>query len=297
MESKNQKPTDGLSPKIAGMLYIVATPIGNMKDITYRAVEVLTQVDFIAAEDTRHSAKLLRGYGIETACIALHDHNERQVTPKLLDRICRGECGALICDAGTPLVSDPGYILVSTARKQGVPLVPIPGASAMLAALSVSGLPSDRFVFEGFLAAKPGARRRRLEALATETRTLIFYEAPHRIAETIQDLVSVFGGQRGAVLARELTKRFETIITGSLSELNRQVEADPFQQRGEIVLLIHGSDTLQGGDQLEQARILKLLLESLPVTQAASLAAKITGAKKNKLYQMALTIRQTRDDS
>lgn len=272
-----------------GTLYVVATPIGNLGDMTARAIAVLQQVDLIAAEDTRHSGPLLQHFGITTACIACHDHNERQIAAGLVERIQSGESVALISDAGTPLISDPGYLLVRTAREAGVPVVPVPGASAMIAALSVSGLPSDRFSFEGFLPAKSSARRQRLQALADEGGTLIFYESTHRIEESLADMAEVFGPERYVVIAREITKRFETVYGDTLAKLIAWVEADSNQCKGEFVVLVHGAEEPETREiDAEAERVLKLLLEELPVKQAAALAAKITGAKKNALYQFAL---------
>ncbi len=272
-----------------GTLYVVATPIGNLGDMTPRAIEVLQQVDLIAAEDTRHSGTLLQHFGIHTSCIACHDHNERQIAAGLVERMQRGESIALISDAGTPLVSDPGYYLVRSAREAGVPVVPIPGASAMIAALSVSGLPSDRFSFEGFLPAKSSARRQRLQTLADDSRTLIFYESTHRIEESLADMAVVFGPERYVVIAREITKRFETVYGDTLANLIAWIVADANQTRGEFVVMVHGAEAPETREiDAEAERVLKLLLEELPVKQAATLAAKITGAKKNALYQFAL---------
>lgn len=271
----------------AGTLYVVATPIGNLGDMTPRAVDVLKAVGHIAAEDTRHSGTLLRHFGINTPMIALHDHNERQRAALLIERLQAGEDLALISDAGTPLISDPGYHLVRQTRAAGVKIVPIPGTSALIAALSVSGLPTDRFCFEGFLPAKSGARTARLEQLKREPRTLAFYEAPHRIEDMLQDAVAVLGSEREAVLARELTKTWETLLAMPLGELLARVKSDSDQQRGEIVLLIAGAEA---GDEAEEEaqRVALLLAEELPVKQAAALAAKITGARKNALYDFLL---------
>ena len=272
-----------------GTLYIVATPIGNLGDMTARAITVLQQVALIAAEDTRHSGPLLQHFGIATPCIACHDHNERAIADGLVARLVAGESLALISDAGTPLISDPGYHLVRSAHEAGVPVVPVPGASALIAALSASGLPSDRFSFEGFLPAKSSARRQRLQTLVADGRTLIFYESTHRIEESLADMVTVFGPQRYVVIAREITKRFETIHGDTLESLVAWVAADPNQCKGEFVVMVHGADAPETREiDAEAERVLKLLLEELPVKQAAALAAKITGAKKNVLYQFAL---------
>jgi 16S rRNA (cytidine1402-2'-O)-methyltransferase len=279
----------------AGILYVVATPIGNLADLSRRALEVMTAVDVIAAEDTRHTGQLLAQVQIATPTLALHEHNERERAPELVERLRRGENVALVSDAGTPLVSDPGFHLVRLAREQGIRVVPVPGASALLAALAASGLPSDRFVFEGFLPAKSAARGQRLEALAGESRTLIFYEAPHRLLETLHDMVRVFGPGRQAVLARELTKTFETIHGAALNDLLAWVSNDPNQQKGEMVLLVRGAETVAQDDaERDGQRILKLLLEELPLSQASALAAKITGAKKKNLYQYGLQCKEAK---
>jgi len=270
-------------------LYVVATPIGNLADMVPRAVETLQTVDVIAAEDTRHSARLLEQFHISTPMVAYHDHSDDTRLLRLVERLQKGESVALISDAGTPLVSDPGYKLVRAARQAGIRVVPIPGASAMVAALSAAGLPSDRFAFEGFLPAKRGSRQNALAALAGETRTLIFYEAPHRVLETLEDMATVFGGEREVVIARELTKTFETIHGGPLQEVVAWVAADPNQQRGEIVLLLRGADRKAETDiDSEAERVMSVLLEELSVKQAAALGAKLTGVKKKLLYQWAL---------
>ena len=272
-----------------GVLYIVATPLGNLGDMTPRAVETLAQVQVIAAEDTRHSLPLLRHFGIVTPCIALHDHNERERSAELIIRLQAGENIALISDAGTPLISDPGYHLVRAVREQGVRVVPIPGPSALIAALSVSGLPTDRFIFEGFLPAKSAARQQRLEALRIEARTMIFFESGHRITESLNDMAHVLGLERLGVVARELTKIFETIQGDTLGGLCQWVQADPHQQKGEFVVLVHGAARAEDAEtDVEADRIVRILLKELPVKQAASLAAKITGQKKNFLYSRAL---------
>lgn len=274
-------------------MYIVATPIGNMGDMTTRAIETLKNVDIIAVEDTRRSGKLLRYFDISTSMIAVHEHNERQICDSLLKRIELGESIALISDAGTPLLSDPGYFLVNQARDHGLNVVPIPGVSAVITALSVAGLPTDRFVFEGFLPAKSSARQQRMEKLKDDTRTVIFYEAPHRIVDMLKDCQSVFGGKRKVVLTRELTKTFETIHGDELDKLVPWVEADENQRKGEFVVLVHGAEARDSaGIDAEAERILLILLKDLPVKQAASLAANITGLKKNALYQYALTLKQ-----
>lgn len=273
-----------------GTLYVVATPIGNLDDISARALRVLREVKLIAAEDTRHSARLLQHFGIATPLVACHEHNEREQGSRLVQRLLGGDDLALISDAGTPLISDPGYHLVRNARAAGVRVVPVPGACALIAALSASGLPSDRFVFEGFLPARSTARRQRLQALCEEPRTLLFYEAPHRLLECLADLRELFGGERPAVLARELSKTFETIKGAPLGELHDWVAADANQQRGECVLLVEGWQAPEGEAALsaEALRVLDLLLAELPLKRAAALASEITGVRKNLLYQEAL---------
>lgn len=280
----------GATDSTIGTLYVVATPIGNLDDMTPRALDVLRGVALIAAEDTRHSLRLMQHFGIQTPLAACHEHNEREDGGRFLAKLQAGESVALISDAGTPLISDPGYHLVRQARAAGVKVVPVPGACAVIAALSAAGLPSDRFIFEGFLPAKAAARASRLEALREEPRTLIFYEAPHRILESVQAMEAAFGGDRPAVLARELTKTFETLKGVPLAELRAFIEADPNQQRGECVVLVGGWVAPVGEDAIsaEALRVLDLLLAEMPLKKAAALAAQITGVRKNLLYQVAL---------
>jgi 16S rRNA (cytidine1402-2'-O)-methyltransferase len=279
----------------AGTLYVVATPIGNLEDISARALRVLAEVALIAAEDTRHSARLMQHFGISTPLAACHEHNERDEGGRFIKRLLAGDDVALISDAGTPLISDPGYHLVRQARAAGIRVVPLPGACALIAALSAAGLPSDRFIFEGFLPAKQAARRSRLEQLREEPRTLIFYEAPHRILDSLIDLEVVFGPDRPAVLGRELTKTFETLKGAPLAKLRAWVESDSNQQRGECVLVIGGWQAPQGDDAVDAntLRVLHLLLAELPVKRAAAVASEITGVKKNLLYQLALQSKQS----
>ncbi|MCW8828406.1 MAG: 16S rRNA (cytidine(1402)-2'-O)-methyltransferase [Gammaproteobacteria bacterium] len=274
----------------AGILYVVATPIGNLGDLSPRAVDILQRVDCIAAEDTRHSAGLMRHFAITTPMLSLHEHNERQKTQLLLQRLEGGESIALIADAGTPLISDPGYILVREAHMAGLRVVPIPGPSALIAALSASGLPTDRFSFEGFLPAKDGARRKLLEALAQERRTLAFYESPHRILDSLADMAGIFGETREAVVARELTKTFETIRHDNLGNLLEWMRGDANQQKGEFVVLVGEAPKDEGGEgpAAEACRIADILVQELPVKQAAALAASISGEKKNALYKYLL---------
>ena len=272
-----------------GALYVVATPIGNLGDLSHRAIEVLHGVTVIAAEDTRHTRRLLQQYEISTDCLALHEHNESKVTASLLLRMQQGDSIALVSDAGTPLLSDPGYHLVREATTVGLRVIPVPGPSAIMAALSVAGLPTDRFCFEGFLPNKSVARCRRLEALRQVPVTLVFFEAPHRILATLADMRSIFGADRQAVMARELTKTFETFLRGSLEEIYQQVNGDQNQQKGEIVMLVHGARPVERSElDPETERVLNTLLRDLPVKQAAALTAEITGVKKNLLYQQAI---------
>ena len=278
-----------------GSLYVVATPIGNLGDLSPRAVEVLRGVDRIAAEDTRHSRKLLQHFAIQTPLVAVHEHNEREIAPRLVEQLRAGASLALISDAGTPLISDPGFNLVRLAREAGVRVIPVPGPSALVCALSASGLATDRFVFEGFLPTKRMARRARLAELHHDSRTLILYESSHRIVECLQDLAEVFGGGRHAVLARELTKQFETIRDASLEELAQWVATDRNQQKGEIVLLVAGCpqpEKYQVSAEAEQ--LLAILLDELPVKLAAKLAARITGLNKRDLYDRALQLKAPR---
>jgi 16S rRNA (cytidine1402-2'-O)-methyltransferase len=278
----------------SGVLYVVATPIGNLQDLSARALEVLRAVPLIAAEDTRHSKKLLAHYGIGTRQMAVHEHNERDITDSLLRHLAAGEDLALVSDAGTPLISDPGFYLVRAARQANMRVVPIPGASALVAALSVAGLPSDRFLFEGFLPSKQAARQQRLQALAAVTVTLVLYESSHRICASLRDMVECLGGSREATVARELTKTFETILSGSLDELLVQVESDANQQKGEFVVLIHGAPARERSVvDAETLRMLELLIAELPLKQAAGLAAKISGLSKNVLYEEGLKLKDS----
>jgi 16S rRNA (cytidine1402-2'-O)-methyltransferase len=273
-------------------LFVVATPIGNLQDITARALDTLGRVALVAAEDTRHSRKLLAHYGIGTPLLALHEHNEREQTQTLLARLADGEDVALISDAGTPLISDPGFYLVRAARAAGLQVVAVPGASACIAALSIAGLPTDRFVFEGFLPPKQAARGKRLQALQDESRTLVFYESSHRIVACLADMVATLGGKRQAVLARELTKTFETSRGGSLQELHDWLLADDNQQRGEFVIMVHGRSGQPDSIDAADRRVLEVLLQELPLKQAAALAAKITGLPRNRLYDYGLEMKK-----
>lgn len=278
---------------MAGTLYVVATPIGNLGDITLRAIETLKTVDAIAAEDTRHTSGLLSHFGISKKLIAVHEHNEHQSAEKLLLQLQAGENIALVTDAGTPGISDPGAVVVDAVRNAGVKVVPIPGASAVITALSASGIVQNGFLFHGFLPASGAARRKALEALTSQTVTLVFYEAPHRIIESIVDMANVLGSTRNITIARELTKTFETIHRCALGEAQAWLEKDANQQRGEFVLLVEAAAIKEAEALPEEAlRILKLLLEELPLKQAVKLAVDITKAKKNVLYEQALALKQ-----
>lgn len=272
------------------VLYVVATPIGNLADLSPRAVDVLGSVDRVAAEDTRHSGRLLAHFNIKASMISVHDHNERQRCDLIVRYLQEGESIALVSDAGTPLISDPGFAVVRAVREAGFKVVPVPGCCAFVAALSASGLPSDRFLFEGFLPAKSAARRQRLQALANEVPTLIFYESTHRVLVSLEDMAGVFGPDRYAVVARELTKTFETIHGDRLDALLHWMQADPMQQKGEFVVMVQGAPQAPVSEvDTEALRILKVLAEEMPPKQAAGLAAKITGLKKNQLYQALLS--------
>lgn len=279
--------------KQEGILYVVATPIGNLGDITLRALETLKSVDAIAAEDTRHTSGLLSHFGISKKLIAVHEHNEHQSAEKLLAQLKAGENIALVTDAGTPGISDPGAVVVDLVRKAGVKVVPIPGVSAVIAALSASGITQNGFLFYGFLPASGAARRKILQELAAQTVTLVFYEAPHRIVECVADLNAILGGERRITFARELTKTFETIYTCPLSLASAWLQADANQQRGEFVLLVEAASLQEATEIGEEAqRVLKCLLAELPLKQAVKLAAEITNEKKNALYDLALKVKK-----
>ena len=273
-----------MMPAPAATLYVVATPIGNLADLSPRAQEVLRSVAAICAEDTRHTGQLLSHFGIGKPLVALHDHNEEAMAERVVARLLGGESLALVSDAGTPLVSDPGFRLVRAARAAGVRVSPVPGACAAIAALSVAGLPSDRFVFEGFLPAKAAARRERLQRLAGETGTLVFYESSHRIAESLADMAAAFGGERPAVVARELTKLFETVLDGSLEQLLAAVQADDNQRKGEFVVMVQGAGDDEQAKIAEGRRLYARLNEHLPPSTAAKLAAELSGAPRKALY-------------
>lgn len=271
-----------------GTLYIVATPLGNLEDLSPRARRVLGEVSTIAAEDTRHSRGLLTRFGITTSLVSCHDHNERACVKKIVDSLLAGGDVALISDAGTPLISDPGYRLVRAAHDNGIRIVPIPGPSALICALSAAGLPTDRFVFEGYAPEKAQARRKFLKSLKTETRTLVLYEAPHRIMDLLEDAIQVFGPDRRATVARELTKKFETIKPGTLGEIREWMTGDPDQRKGEFVVLFEGAPAVEKLTPLDIDTLLETLLEELPLKKAAAVAAKLTGLGKNALYEQGL---------
>lgn len=274
-----------------GALYIVATPIGNLQDITLRAIEVLQKVDCIAAEDTRHSLPFLKHFSITTPTISLHEYNERERTDELLKRLHTGESIALISDAGTPLISDPGYFLVREAREQGIRVIPIPGACAAITALCASGFPTEQFIFEGFLPVKSKQRKDILTMFQHETRTVIFYEAPRRLMECLEDVREILGDERKIVIARELTKVFETIHEGSATQLIHGIHEDNNQARGEIVILLKGA-TKNHNEEIDVIQqVLSILITDLPLKQAVDLTTKITKGKKNDIYQLALKMK------
>lgn len=273
----------------SGHLYIVATPIGNLADMSFRAIEVLQQVACVYAEDTRHSKKLLQHYNINTPMLSLHEHNEQQRIQQLMQRLQQGEDIAIISDAGTPLISDPGYPMVHQAQQAGIQVIPVPGPCALVAALSASGFATDKFIFEGFLPAKQVARCKALEGILYETRTTVFYESSHRIVDCIKDCVDTFDPERLLIIARELTKTFETIKQGTAAELLNWLQQDTNQQKGEFVLLVAGYQPQQQDISAQSKQLLKLLVAELPLKKAAKLTAEVTGDKKNQLYEYGLT--------
>ncbi|MEM7017270.1 MAG: 16S rRNA (cytidine(1402)-2'-O)-methyltransferase [Pseudomonadota bacterium] len=272
-------------------LYVVATPIGNLQDITPRALDVLRSVTIIAAEDTRHSRRLLTHYDIHTPLQSLHEHNERAASEKLIARLKLGESIALVSDAGTPLVSDPGAHLVSAVHLAELSVIAIPGPSALISALSIAGMPADRFVFQGFLPPKATTRRQQLDSLTTESRTLVFYEAPHRILDTLRDMLAIFGENRQAAIIKELTKRHETVRRNTLAGLLQWLINEPARQKGEFVLVVAGNDVVQDVDEQEADRVLGILLKALPTGEAAKLTSELTGLPKKKLYERALRLK------
>ena len=272
---------------MSGTLFVVATPIGNLEDLSPRARQTLAEVDLVAAEDTRHTGRLLSHLGLKTRQIALHDHNEARVTAAVIEHLKDGRSVALVSDAGTPLVSDPGYRLVRAAHENGITVAPVPGPSAVTAALSVSGLPTDRFAFEGFPPSKKAARRKWLQARAADERTLVFFEAVHRIAATLADMVEVFGPDREAFLGRELTKLHEQCVVASLGDLLDQVDSGTIVSKGEFVVAVSGAAGV-AESSLEVDCLLAELLELVPARQAAAIAARITGGRRNALYERIL---------
>ncbi len=283
----------------AGRLYVVATPIGNLGDLSSRARDILNTCALIAAEDTRHTGVLLKAFDIETPQLSLHDHNEQERTPDLVSRLMKGASIALVSDAGTPAISDPGFDLVRAAAAAGIEVIAIPGPCAAIAALSIAALPTDRFCFEGFLPARGAARRTRLKSLAAEMRTLVFYESPHRVKDMLEDCAEMLGGERLGVLAREITKLHETTYRGTLGDLAARAASDPDLTRGEIVLTVAGAAAVaadaEGGEDGhggELDRVLKVLLAELPLKQAARLAAQLTAARDNHAYKRALQLKQ-----
>ena len=291
LQSKRQDHREGTSEG-AGKLYVVATPIGNLGDISARALAVLAQADLVAAEDTRTTGHLLAHHGIVAKLVALHEHNERERAADLVARIQTGKTIALVSDAGTPAISDPGALLVARARQAGITVCPVPGANAAIAALSAAGLAAPHFLFYGFLPVKSAARRTALAALRELPYALVFYEAPHRVNECVADLAATLGGEREIVIARELTKLFEAIHSCPLDAAGAWLAADTNRQRGEFVLIVTGApEEKQEGLPAEAERVLRLLLAELPLKQSAALAAAITGARKNELYARALALR------
>lgn len=274
-----------------GTLYIVATPIGNLDDISGRAIEVLRQVDCIYAEDTRHSARLLQHVGVTTRTISVHEHNEQERVSGIVRALTDGESAALISDAGTPLISDPGYRLVSACHEHGIPVSPVPGPCALVAALSVSGLPTDRFLYLGFLPAKTAARQQAMQALVQESCTLVFYESRHRITAWIKSATAVFGEDRLVTVARELTKTYETLKHGSLAVVSEWLQEDAQQQKGEFVIMLAGASPKAAADDEQLVRVLTLLLPEVGVKKAAALASSITGAGRNRAYDLALSLK------
>lgn len=282
---------ENLLPIAKGCLYVVATPIGNIQDISNRAIETLKQVNLIAAEDTRHSQRLCQHYAIKTPMISLHEHNEEARVEQLAERLEAGESIALISDAGTPLISDPGFKLVRALRKKSYKISPIPGPSALISALSVAGIATDSFSFHGFLPAKSSSRKQKYQELANRAETLVFYESSHRIEASLADAFVVLG-ERHAVIARELTKTYETILDGSLQELIEQIKADQNQTKGEFVLIVSGQDKHKKEGVVDSEHLLFELLKELPPNKASKIVAKITGENKQDLYQKAIEIRQ-----
>lgn len=278
-----------------GTLYVVATPIGNLADLSPRAIEVLTQVDLVLAEDTRHTAQLLRHFGLSRPMLSLHEHNERQKLESVVQQLQENQSIALVSDAGTPLVSDPGFPLLRRVRELNLPVVAVPGPCAAIAALSVAGLPTDRFIFEGFLPSRRGARQARLQTLAAEQRTLVFYESGKRLAPMLEDLCLIFGPQREAAVARELTKLYESLYRAELGELKLQSDSDPDMSRGELVVLVQGCSEREEEHDQELDRVLSVLLPVLPLSQAVKLACALTDLGRNQVYKRATSLQKDID--
>lgn len=277
----------------SGTLYIVATPIGNLQDISQRALEVLREVDWVAAEDTRHTKPLLQNFAINQNLMSLHEHNEAERSEQLLQKLLAGENGALVSDAGTPLINDPGYVLVKRLREAGVSVVPVPGASAVIAALSAAGLPTDRFTYEGFLPARSSKRIQQLETLQDEKRTLVFYESPHRLLDSLQDMQQVFGQERQIVVAKELTKQFEQFVSGTLKEVVGYFLENRDRVRGEFVLMVKGFENLEPKQSSDyDPLIASLLKQNLPVKQISEIVADYFSVKKKAVYQRALELKE-----
>jgi len=277
---------------VGGLLYVVATPIGNLDDLSERARQVLAGADLVAAEDTRHSGRLLQHLGLSKPMLALHDHNERGRVSRVLEALSAGQTVALVSDAGTPLISDPGYIVVREARAAGFKVSPIPGACALVAGLSAAGLPTDQFLFAGFLPAKRAGRKSTLESFRRQSATLVFYESPHRITDLMEDVVDVFGAERECVLGRELTKTFETFYSGAAAEVLAELQADPHGSRGEFVVMVRGAADVPSVEaSVDADKLLALLVKELPVKTAAKIVADVSGLSKNDLYQRALGLR------
>ena len=272
-----------------GTLYIVATPIGNLEDLSPRAQRILSAVDLILAEDTRHSARLLNAFDVRTRTLAFHENNEERMTGRIISRLAAGSSVALIADAGTPLISDPGFKLVRQAHARNIPVSPVPGPAALIAALSAAGVAPGKFLFDGFAPARAEARRKRMSALAGTAHTLVFYEAPHRIKAFLADAATIFGAGREATIARELTKKFETIRQGTLGGLIEWMEQDPDQGRGEFVVIIAGAGE-EHTDIAELTALLKVLFKSLSLKQAVQIAAELTGVGRNEIYDLAVTL-------
>ena len=281
----------------SGILYVVATPIGNLADFSPRAREILNSVDLIAAEDTRHTRRLLSHFGIKTRLFALHEHNEKAASAELIRLMLDGKSVALVSDAGTPLLSDPGFELVAEAHQSGLKVSPVPGPSALVAALSAGGIPADRFCFEGFLPARAAARQARLAELRTENRTLVFYESVHRISAMLDDLINILGGERNACLARELTKLHEELRRGTLVSIQRALQAGDIAAKGEFVLLVSGAERRAADSTADQeTALLKVLMDYLPGKQAVEAAVRISGGKRNEIYEAMLRLKATKPE-